>query len=54
MQWASNSTEIERLRRQQTAFAYYEARETLHQGDLENRLIAEELKLRDLSDKLTV
>ena len=54
LQWASNSTEIERLRRQQTAFAYYEAREILRQGDRENRLIAEELKLHDLSEKLIV
>ena len=54
LQWASNSTEIERLHRQQTAFAYYEAREILRQGDRENRLIAEELKLHDLSEKLLV
>ena len=52
LQWASNSTEIERLHRQQTAFAYYEAREVLRQGDQENRLIAEELKLHDSSEKL--
>lgn len=54
LQWASNSTEIERLRRQQTAYTYYEAREILRQGDMENRLIAEELNLRDSSDRLTV
>lgn len=54
LQWASNSTEIERLRRQQTAYTYYEAREILRQGDMENRLIAEELNLRDSSDRLNV
>jgi singapore isolate B (sub-type 7) whole genome shotgun sequence assembly, scaffold_8 len=42
------------LHRQQTAYAYYEARETLRQGDMENRLIAEELNLHDNLDRLNV
>ena len=50
----SNSTEIERLRRQETAFEYWEARETLRDGDTENRLIAEELNLCDETKRLTV
>ena len=54
LQWASNSTEIERLRRQETAFEYREARETLRDGDTENRLIAEELNLCDETKRLTV
>ncbi|OAO14862.1 structural maintenance of chromosomes protein 2 [Blastocystis sp. ATCC 50177/Nand II] len=47
LQWASNSTEIERLHRQETAYLYYQARETLREGDEENRLLAEELQLKD-------
>ena len=54
LQWASNSTEIERLRRQETAFEYWEAREMLRDGDTENRLIAEELNLYDETKRLTV
>lgn len=54
LQWASNSTEIERLHRQETAYAYYKARETLREGDEENRLIAEELKVKDAMDRVVV
>ena len=54
LQWASNSTEIERLHRQETAYAYYKARETLREGDEENRLIAEELNLCDETKRLEV
>lgn len=54
LQWASNSTEIERLHRQETAFEYYSARQTLHNGDEENRLIAEELNLESAINRLTV
>lgn len=54
LQWASNSTEIERLHRQETAYVYYKARETLREGDEENRLIAEELKVKDAMDRVCV
>lgn len=54
LQWASNSTEIERLHRQETAFEYYSARQTLREGDEENRLIAEELNLESAISRLKV
>ena len=54
LQWASNSTEIERLHRQETAYAYYKARETLREGDEENRLLAEELQLKDALKRVEV
>lgn len=53
LQWASNSTEIERLRRQRTAFEYYNACEYLREGNEENRLITEELNLKDANDRLS-
>ena len=54
LQWASNSTEIERLHRQETAYTYYMARETLREGDEENRLLAEELQLKDALKRVEV
>lgn len=54
LQWASNSTEIERLHRQETAYLYYQARETLREGDEENRLLAEELQLKDAVKRVEV
>lgn len=53
LQWASNSTEVERLRRQQTAYEYYSACEYLHEGNEENRLITEELNLKDSTKHLS-
>lgn len=53
LQWASNSTEIERLRRQRTAYEYYSACEYLREGNEENRLIAEELNLKDSNHRLS-
>lgn len=53
LQWASNSTEVERLRRQQTAYEYYCACEYLHEGNEENRLITEELNLKDSTKHLS-
>lgn len=42
------------MHRQETAYAYYKARETLREGDEENRLIAEELKVKDAMDRVVV
>lgn len=52
LQWASNSTEIERLRRQQIAFDYFEACNFLKEGNRENRLLTEEIQLTDANDKM--
>lgn len=53
LQWASNSTEIERLKRQEIAYQYSSVSEYLREGNEENRLISEELQLNDQSTKLT-
>ena len=42
------------MHRQETAYVYYKARETLREGDEENRLIAEELKVKDAMDRVCV
>ena len=53
LQWASNSTEIERLKRQEIAYEYFSACQYLREGNEENRLISEELQLTDQNNKLT-
>ena len=44
----------DRLHRQETAYLYYQARETLREGDEENRLLAEELQLKDALKRVEV
>ena len=42
------------MHRQETAYLYYQARETLREGDEENRLLAEELQLKDAMKRVEV